>query len=468
VSKEGSTVRIVGAGPTGALLAILLNARGHTIELYESRADPRCQPPESGRSINLALADRGIHALQTAGVFRDVEDALLPMRGRLIHHAEGGTSLQLYGQRPNELIYSVSRHKLNQTLLDVAARQPGITVHFEHRLEAAHFTAHTALIRDLRHDRQISVPMQPLLAADGAASTMRRSMSAQNLIVARETDLEHGYKQLSIPADAAGRHQMAPDALHIWPRGSYMLIALPNEDGSFTATLFLAKHGAVSFDALIEPAAIDEFLSANFPDVRELMPDCIAEFKDHPVGFLGTISAHPWHYQGMAALIGDSAHAIVPFHGQGMNCCFEDCVEFDGCMGRHASWEQTFAQFCALRKPNTDAIAVMALDNYLEMRERVADPKFQLQQELSLELERRHPQRFIPRYAMVMFHHEIPYKTAFERGAIQAQLLAELTAGPVSSLADIDFARADIEIRARLARLQFAAADPARSSVMKL
>ena len=450
MNKQGATVRIVGAGPTGALLAILLNARGHTVELYESRADPRESPPQSGRSINLALADRGIHALKAAGVFHDLENALLPMRGRLIHDREGGTSLQPYGQRPNELIYSISRHTLNQTLLDVAARQPGINVHFEHRLEAAEFTAATALIRDLRHDRQIKVPMQPLLATDGAASSMRRGMSARNLIQARETDLEHGYKELSIPADAAGRHRMDRDALHIWPRGSYMLIALPNDDGSFTATLFLAKHGAVSFDALTEPAAIEEFLSGNFPDVRALMPDCIAEFNDHPVGFLGTVSAHPWHYQGMTALIGDSAHAIVPFHGQGMNCCFEDCIEFDACMARDASWERVFAQFCALRKPNTDAIAAMALDNYLEMRERVVDPKFQLQQELSLELERRHPQRFIPRYSMVMFHHEIPYKTALERGAIQARLLAELTSGPVSSLADVDFAHADAEVRARL------------------
>jgi kynurenine 3-monooxygenase len=450
VNKDRSAVRIIGAGPSGALLAILLNARGHTVELYEGRADPRGRPAESGRSINLALADRGIHALRSAGVFHDLEDALLPMRGRLIHNAEGGTSRQPYGQRPNELIYSISRHTLNQTLLDIAARQPGITVRFEHRFEAAEFDAATALIRDLRLDRLISVPMQPLLATDGAASSMRRRMSELNLIEARETDLEHGYKELSIPADAAGRHQMECDALHIWPRGSHMLIALPNEDGSFTATLFLAKHGAVSFEALTEPAAIEEFLSRNFPDVRELMPNCIAEFKDHPVGFLGTVSAHPWHYQGMAALIGDSAHAIVPFHGQGMNCCFEDCVEFDACMGRHASWQQVFAEFCTLRKPNTDAIAAMALDNYLEMRERVADPKFQLQQELSLELERRHPQRFIPRYSMVMFHHEIPYRTALERGIVQARLLAELTAAPVSSLADIDFARADREVCALL------------------
>jgi kynurenine 3-monooxygenase len=453
VKIDRSTVRIVGAGPTGALLAILLQRRGHHVELYETRPDPRQAAADSGRSINLALADRGIHALQMAGVFQELKDALLPMRGRFIHHLEGGTSFQPYGQRPNELIYSVSRHRLNQSLLEVAARRPGVTVHFEHRFETAEFDQGAALIRDLRHDRLISVPMQPLLATDGAGSWMRRRMSSLHLIDAQETDLEHGYKELSIPADAAGRHRMDRNALHIWPRGNYMLIALPNEDGSFTATLFLAKRGEVSFESLTETADIERFLSRSFPDARELMPDRVAEFKDHPVGFLGTVTAAPWHHRGLTALIGDSAHAIVPFHGQGMNCCFEDCVEFDACMGKHASWEEVFAEFDALRKPNTDAIAAMALDNYLEMRERVVDPKFQLQQALSLELERRFPQHFIPRYSMVMFHHEIPYLTALRRGTVQAELLAELTAGEVSTLGDIDFERAEQAIRARLAPL---------------
>ena len=453
VNGRGRTVRIIGAGPTGALLAILLQRRRYTVELYESRSDPRTAAAESGRSINLALADRGIHALQMAGVFPDIERLLLPMRGRLIHHLDGGTSLQPYGQRPGELIYSIPRQELNQALLDVAARQPGVTVHFEHRFEGAEFDEGTALIRDLRQDRLLSIPMQPLLAADGAGSWVRRRMSSLHLIDAAETDLEHGYKELSIPADAAGRHRMAHDALHIWPRGNYMLIALPNQDGSFTATLFLAKRGGMSFDSLTEAATIEEFLARSFPDACALMPNRIAEFQNHPVGFLGTVSASPWAHEGMAALVGDSAHAIVPFHGQGMNCCFEDCMEFDACMSRHTSWEGVFAEFGAMRKPDTDAIAAMALDNYLEMRERVADPKFQLQQSLSLELERRFPQRFIPRYSMVMFHHEIPYRTAFERGAIQAELLAGLTADPVTTLTQVDFERAELEILSRLTPL---------------
>ncbi len=451
MNADRPVTRICGAGPTGALLAILLQRRGQRVELYESRADPREKPAESGRSINLALADRGIHALRLAGVFQDLEKTLLPMRGRLIHHAGGDATLQPYGQRRGELIYSISRHRLNQCLLDVAARQAGVTIHFEHRFEAAEFGAGVALIRDLRRDRLIRVPMQPMLAADGAGSLMRRGMCAAKLIEARETDLEHGYKELSIPAAAAGGYRMAADALHIWPRGEFMLIALPNEDGSFTATLFLAKHGATSFESLTERIAIERFFSRHFPDAAALMPNCVAEFQTHPVGFLGTVSAAPWAHLGTAAVIGDAAHAMVPFHGQGMNCCFEDCVEFDACMGRNSSWERVFGEFFALRKPNTDAVAEMALDNYLEMRERVADPKFQLQQALALELERRFPQRFIPRYSMVMFHHDIPYRAALERGAVQAQLLAELTAGAAASLADVDFERAEREIRARLA-----------------
>jgi kynurenine 3-monooxygenase len=444
--------RIIGAGPTGALLAILLQRRGlGPVDLYEGRPDPRGVIAESGRSINLALADRGIHALRVAGVFNHIAAALLPMRGRLIHHENGQTAFQPYGQRPNEVIYSVSRHRLNQILLEFAAQRPGIHLHFEHRFETADFNTGTAQIRDLRGNRLINVPMQPLLAADGAGSLMRREMGALNLIQAAETDLEHGYKELSIAAGAGGSYRMAGDALHIWPRGNHMMIALPNDDGSFTATLFLPKKGLVSFESLSEPDAIHLFLRRSFPDAHRLMPACVAEFLAHPTGFLGTVSAAPWHVADQAALIGDASHAMVPFHGQGMNCCFEDCVEFEACLGRHASWEGAFAEFDAARKPNTDAIAAMALDNYLEMRARVADPKFQLQQALSLELERRFPRQFIPRYSMVMFHHEIPYMIAEQRGSIQAEILAELTSGEVSALSDVDFARAEETINARLA-----------------
>ena len=442
-------IGIVGGGPTGALLAILLHARGHSqIDLYESRADPRLSAGESGRSINLALADRGIHALKAAGVFERLGASLLPMRGRCIHHLDGRTTFQPYGRLPNEVNYSVSRFKLNQGLIDIAAGLPGVRVHFEHRLDAVDFAQQTASIRDLRAGRFVQVPMQPLLAADGAGSIMRRRMREGRIIDAQEVDLEHGYKELSVPPARGGG--FAADALHIWPRGNFMLIALPNDDGSFTATLFLPKQGNPSFESLQDTHAIETFLSRSFPDAYAAMPDCVPEFKAHPVGFLGSVSAGPWHASGQALLIGDAAHAMVPFHGQGMNCCFEDCIELDRCAARHTSWQAAFSEFDAARKPDADAISAMALENYLEMREHVADPKFQLQQALSLELERRFPRRFIPRYSMVMFHHEIPYRTAWERGSTQAAILADLTAGTVTALADVDFRRAEREIEARL------------------
>ncbi len=449
MSPREGTVNIVGAGPTGALLAILLSRRGLNVTLYDSRPDPRAGAGESGRSINLALADRGIHALRTAGVFDAVANTLVPMRGRFVHRADGSAALQPYGLSPGELIYSISRRRLNAALLEVALRRPGVAAKFEHRMVAADFDARIARFEDLRGGRQIGVPMHPLLAADGAGSLMRRRMAAAGLIEAREADLEHGYKELTVPAGPNGSYLLEREALHIWPRGGHMLIALPNDDGSFTATLFLAARGPASFASLRRAEEIDRFLTANFPDVRPLMPDCVAEFARHPTGYLGTVYADGWHAGADAALIGDAAHAIVPFHGQGMNCCFEDCVEFDGCVGRLDSWESVFADFYARRKPDTDAIAEMALENYLEMRQRVADPKFLLQRSLALELERRFPRRFIPRYSMVMFHHEIPYRTAAERGAVQSRLLETLCAH-AATLRDIDFDRAAREIDAQL------------------
>jgi kynurenine 3-monooxygenase len=451
VSLAGDPVAIVGAGPTGALLGVLLKRRGMGVTLYESRADPRGGAADAGRSINLALADRGMHALARAGLLDGIRHLVVPMRGRFVHQADGSSGLQPYGRLPNEVIYSISRRELNKVLLD-AASGAGVDVRFEHRLEDADFAAGRARVRDLRRGLACEIAMRPLLAADGAGSLVRRRLAAQGLIEAVESPLEHGYKELSIPAGPSGAARLEREALHIWPRGGYMLIALPNQDGSFTATLFLPLEGPSSFASLSSPPAIDAFLSASFPDVRALMPDCVEEFQGHPTGFLGTVHARTWAAAGTAALIGDAAHAIVPFHGQGMNCCFEDCLEFDACLEGAPSWESAFADVYARRKPNADAIAEMALENYLEMRERVADPHFRLQQSLALELERRYPRRFIPRYSMVMFHHEISYRTAQERGRIQARLLAELTDG-VRTLAEVDYARAERRVESALPAL---------------
>jgi kynurenine 3-monooxygenase len=446
-------VNIIGAGPTGSLLAILLRRRGLAVTIYETRSDPRGDDGERGRSINLALADRGITALKRVGVYANIAAALVPMRGRLIHDLQGHTSLQPYGARAHEFIYSISRHRLNQALLDIAIREHGVQVHFQHRLEAADFSDGLAQIRDLRTDRLLSVRMRPLLACDGAGSRTRHDLQAAKLIEATEAALENSYKELTIPATPAGKFAMPHEALHIWPRGAYMLIALPNDDGSFTATLFLPNVGPTSFRSLTEPAQIEAFLTGNFPDAVALMPNACEEFRLHPTGFLGTVYASPWYTRDVAAVIGDAAHAIVPFHGQGMNCCFEDCLEFDASVGRHAAWEARFHDFYVKRKPNTDAIAAMTLENYVEMREHVADARFRLRHALSLELERRFPERFIPRYSMVMFHHEIPYAIAQRRGFIQTRLLEDLTA-TAATMADVDFERAGREIESHLAPIE--------------
>lgn len=455
-------VTIAGAGPTGALLAILLRRRGYQVTVYDARPDPRLTPEESGRSINLALAARGINALRRVGIHDALRDAMVPMRARMIHDRDGGTTRQPYGSRPDEAIFAISRARLGRLLIDIARTAHGVEFEFEHRLIDADFAAGNAQIRDLRRNETIQVPMRPLIACDGAGSQMRRSLRDAGLIDAREEDLAHGYKELSIPAGADGGYRLEREALHIWPRGGYMLIALPNDDGSFTATLFLPNRGDPGFDTLRGREAAADFLARNFPDALALMPDGVREFLEHPTGFLGTVHAAPWQHRGMTVLVGDSAHAIVPFHGQGMNCCLEDCLAFDACIDLHDGWEARFAAFYALRKENTEAIAAMALENYLEMRERVADPGFQLQSALSRELERRHPGRFIPRYSMVMFHPEIPYRLAASRGLIQSRLLARLAAR-AASLEQIDFDEATREIEAQLPPI-----DQALSSVMKL
>jgi kynurenine 3-monooxygenase len=460
VSVPGDSAAIVGAGLTGSLLALLLEQRGIRVTVYEGRADLRSGDPDAGRSINLALADRGVNALDRAGVLDRIRSLVVPMRGRFVHHADGSGGLQPYGRLPNEVIYSVSRSELNGELLRAASSRAGIELKFGHRLADLDWRAHRARFHDTRRGVMVETPMRPLIAADGAGSPTRHSMAALGRIETTAADLEHGYKELSIPAGAASA-RLEREALHIWPRGGYMLIALPNRDASFTATLFLPMRGAPSFASLDTPRAIDEFLSASFPDARALMPDGVAEFQKNPIGYLGTVRTRGWHVGGDALLIGDAAHAIVPFHGQGMNCCFEDCVELDALLGRSPTWESAFAEFEARRKPDTDAIAEMAIENYLEMREHVADPGFRLRQSLAHELETRHPRRFVPRYSMVMFHHEIPYHIARERGRIQAALLAELTAG-ARTLEDIDYERAGRAVESRLPEL------PVLSSVRKL
>jgi len=430
-------VTILGAGCTGPLLGTLLAARGHRVRIFERRPDPRGAAVPGGRSINLALAARGLAGLERAGLMEAVRPLLVPMRGRMVHELGGPTRFLPYGQRPHELLWSVPRLGLNRVLTDAAAAR-GVELNFEHAARGADFARGTVLVEDLRSGQRRELAMSPVFGADGSGSALREAMVAAGLGSAREVPLEHLYKELTIPARDDGRHALDPGALHIWPRGGYMLIALPNADGTFTTTLFLAAHGApVSFATLGSDQAVRALFDTQFPDVVPLIPDLVAQFAQNPTGRMSTVYAAPWHVAGKALLVGDAAHAIVPFHGQGMNCAFEDCRVLDDLLAERLPWQQVFARFDALRREDTAAIARMAVENYTEMRDTVRDPLFALQKELSLELERRLPDRFIPRYSMVMFHDEIAYAEAERRGAVQSVLLEEATRGR-RALADVD------------------------------
>ncbi|NLG77219.1 MAG: FAD-dependent monooxygenase [Xanthomonadaceae bacterium] len=450
-------VQIIGAGLAGSLLATLLARRGERVEVYERLPDMRRTRIPAGRSINLALAARGIRALELAGVMPDVMPLLIPMPGRLLHARDGELTFMPYGQREHEVIYSVSRPGLNRVLLD-AAESAGATIHFRHALADVDFESRTLSFAQEEHGVAREVPMRIVIGADGAGSVLRRKAVAQLGIRCSEELLPHAYKELTLPARQDGRHRIEKNALHIWPRGGFMLIALPNLDGSFTVTLFLATKGEPSFESLNDAAAVRAFFAAQFADAGDLMPQLTEQFAAHPVGVMGTVRCEKYCPAGDVLLIGDAAHAMTPFHGQGMNAAFEDCRVLSEVLNEVSSWREAFERFEALRKPNGEAIADMALENYVEMRDTVQHPKFMLQKALSLELERRFPEQFVPRYSMVMFHDEIPYRLAYERGRIQEAILNELTEN-VESLADVDFGRAEHLIRSRLPPIPEVVAD---------
>ena len=438
-------ITIVGAGPAGCLLGILLARRGLEVDIYERRPDPRRSPPQAGRSINLALAARGIRALKAAGVMEALTPSLVMMRGRMLHEPGKADTLVPYGQRPHEVIWSVSRATLTLKLIEAAAQLPGLRLHFDQ--QCIGYDGHQLQMQDTATQRQISIAASRAIGADGAGSVLRHALASRLGFTVTESRLPHDYKELLIPL-RDGKPALAMHALHIWPRGGFMLIALPNADGSFTATLFLPREtgtGQRGFDQLATTENVQAFFAREFPDVLPLIPDLSEQFQAHPQGMLGTIFCPQWHDAEKLLLIGDAAHAIVPFHGQGMNCAFEDCRILDEMLAEDAS--NAFLRFADSRRGDCLSIAQMALENYGEMRDTVRDPRFQQQKTLSLKLERMHPDRFIPRYSMVMFHDDIPYSVALMRGRIQQQILDELT-GVAESTAPAS--TADLLINSRL------------------
>lgn len=437
------TLTLIGAGLAGSLLAILLSQRGWKVTLYERRGDPRIKGYESGRSINLALAERGRHALRAAGIEDTVMAQAVMMRGRMIHGLDGSQQLQRYGRDDSEVIWSVHRAGLNIALLE-AAERAGARIHFHRRLHTVDFDAGTARLIDDRDDQPEDIRFSTLIGSDGAGSALRAEMVRRGGFSEGTEFLDHSYKELTIPPGPDGGFLIEPNALHIWPRGRYMCIALPNDEGTFTVTLFLPNHPAPdnddpSFASVRSGAQVRALFARDFPDALALIPDLERDWERHPPGLLGTLSLDRWHLDGRAVLLGDAAHAMVPFHGQGMNCAFEDCVALADALDRHVppsvapgqtrrALERAFAAFEAERKPNAAAIQTMALDNYIEMRDLVDDPDFLLQRELERALQQRHPRRFVPHYTMVTFM-RMPYALALERSRIQHAILADATQG---------------------------------------
>ena len=446
----GQRIVIVGAGLAGALLGALLARQGWQVDLYEKRGDPRRQGYAGGRSINLALAERGRHALRQA----DADDAVMRqavmMRGRMVHFADGSQQLQRYGRDDSEVIWSVHRGDLNITLLGIA-EDAGARVHFDSRLDGVDFDAREARFVDDRDGSLNRVAFDAVIGADGAGSALRASMTDVIDLGERVEPLGHSYRELEIPPADDGGFRIEPNALHIWPRGDYMCIALPNDERTFTVTLFMPNTGNPGFDTVRTPAQARALFERDFADALALIPDLEADWQANPVGMLATLYLDRWALDGRAVLMGDAAHAMVPFHGQGMNCAFEDCVSLARHIGNADSFEAAFAAFEAERKPNAEAIQHMALENYYEMRDRVDDADYLLQRALELVLQERHPGRFVPHYAMVTFM-RIPYRVALERSEVQRLLLAEATAG-IDSLDAVDWAMLDVRVRERLAAL---------------
>jgi kynurenine 3-monooxygenase len=437
---RSAKITLIGAGLAGCLLAIYLARRGFSVQVFERRPDMRKRAIPAGRSINLSLSTRGIHALQEVELYGKLEAHLVAMPGRMIHGEKSELLYQPYGGDPSAVHYSVGRGLLNKLLLN-AAESAGAELFFEAGCAGLDFGTGRLFLRNEKDGTIQAQTFETVIAMDGASSVVRHAMIEQRHIQGSDEHLTHGYKELTIPAGPSGGCRLEKHALHIWPRGGFMLIALPNTDGSFTCTLFLPYVGPLSFEALRDEKSVLNFIETEFPDALPLIPSLSHDFLAHPTGTLGTVRCFPWHVGGKALLLGDAAHAVVPFHGQGMNCAFEDCAVFNQLLDKHQDWESLYLAFEASRKPNAEAIADMALENYIEMRDAVRDSKFHLRKKIEWLLEARHPQRFISRYAMVMFH-RIPYLIALARGGIQSAILGQLSAS-IDRVEDIDLELAD-------------------------
>lgn len=419
---------VVGAGPVGSLLAIYLAKRGVKVDIFERRPDMRTTAIPAGRSINLAMSDRGLRGLAGVGIEQEILDISIPMHGRMVHHLDGRTEFQPYGIE-GQCIYSVSRAEINRKLMTLAERH-GATIHFNQRCEGVDIESPSITVRNEQSGLSQTHATQCIYGTDGAFSAVRGRMMFTDRFDYSQTYLDHGYKELHIPPDKNGGFRMEKNALHIWPRGTYMLIALPNLDGSFTCTLFFPFEGERSFSTLTSPDMVRAFFSEVFPDAVPMMPTLEHDFIHNPTSSLCIVRCKPWNHGNKVLLVGDAAHAIVPFYGQGMNAGFEDCTVFDQLAD--SMWntrEAMFAEFGRLRKPNGDAIADLALRNFIEMRDLVADPRFILRKKIEKAINGAAPERWVPLYSMVTFSH-IPYADALREGQRQDAIMHEVLSWP--------------------------------------
>jgi kynurenine 3-monooxygenase len=418
---------IVGAGLSGSLLSIFLARRGFKVDVYERRPDMRKVRMSAGKSINLALSTRGIHALEQVGLAEKVLTNAVPMKGRMIHTGKDELSFQPYGKNDSEYINSISRSELNIILMNEAEKFPDVKFYFNHRCTGMNMETTTAHFINEENAEKIDVTGYTVIGTDGSASALRMEFLKSGFFNFSQTYQDYGYKELNIPVAANGSFRMEKNALHIWPRGSYMMIALPNVEGDFTCTLFMSHNkGERNLDQLTTKEAVTSFFKEIMPDALPLMPTLLDDFFSHPTGNLLTIKCFPWNIAGKALLIGDAAHAMVPFFGQGMNCCFEDCYYFDTLLEKFGSdWKKIYTEFSNIRKENADAISDLAVENFVEMRDLVAHKDFILKKKADVLLEERFPESFIPKYSMVTFH-RIPYELAMKRGQIQDRILMEM------------------------------------------
>ena len=417
---------MIGAGLAGPLLATYLAKQGYSVEIFERRPDMRKESISAGRSINLALSIRGNHALKEVGLYDKIKSNTIPMKGRMIHGLNGGIHLQPYGQKENEVIFSVSRAHLNMELMTLAEETGNVTIRFNHQLLSADLEQNKLLFQLSDSLEKIEWSFNRVIGCDGSASILRKSIVEKADIQYVKKPLGHGYKELTIPPMKSGKFQIEPNALHIWPRGNHMLIALPNNDYSFTCTLFFPMIGKTSFETVKTEKDIFDLFQSQFPDAIKLIPNLVEDFQKNPIGDLASVYCKPWHLGDKALLIGDAAHAVAPFFGQGMNASFQDCSTLAKLVGQNENdWNTIFNTFSSTQVENGHAIADMALENYLEMRDHVNDPEYKKRRNIELKLERMFPGQFIPRYSMVSFH-QIPYAEVYQRGEKQFKIISDV------------------------------------------